>query len=83
MTDDEKFYLAVARVGYETVKGSGIGQLMQAMPERGFLYLFDIAYGMGFAGAQKMLDDGIDIQTLSPRKLSLIPKPTHEGPPAQ
>jgi hypothetical protein len=76
MTDDEKFYLAVAQEAFRNVVESGLPPLMTHVePERGFLYLFDTAYAMGFAGARKMAADGIDIQALNPQTLSLIPRP--------
>lgn len=80
MTDDEKFYLVVEKMALDSIMESNVIALMNAAgPERGCLYLFDIAYGMGFAGAKKMASDGIDIQALEPRKLSLIPNNEHQS----
>lgn len=74
MTEDEKFYLAVEAIGLETAIGGNLPAIMAANPKRGFLYLFDTAYAMGFGAAQKMVTDGTDILQFDPEKLSLIPR---------
>lgn len=81
MTEEEKDYLRIARLGLETVTESRLPAMMAQAPERAILYLFDLAYAMGFAAAQKMEKEGIDIQKFDGRKLSLLDQNHLEPPP--
>lgn len=83
MTEDEKFYLAVEALAFESIATSGMANLAQIAGARGVLYLFDPSYAMGFAACQKMLQDGVDVSKLDPKTLSLLPPPGHESSPAE
>lgn len=83
MTKEEKFYLEVEAVGFQTVMEGNMLAIMAgaSSPARGALYLYDTAYAMGFGAAKQMQRDGIDIQTLQPEKLSLIPQKERKRAP--
>lgn len=81
MTDDEKVYLLAEASGLKELLDSGLRPLMKKVSEaRAVLYLFDAAYGMGFAACQHMLATGIDVTKLAPNKLSLVEDPLNPDP---